>query len=391
MPPTYDPPHSAATVALAKRASYSPSIELVLTYPDRRSFMNEKDKLKRHLLRQARNYGPALPLFVERVLKDAESRIRKAGQMERWYSRNKTEEEKEAHPEWSRLCYYMDKVVVREELAEKQLDTLLGDVIQWETHHPLNAFNDWNTFFLIARLIRHLHERLMKYYRSELGHPSSEPPPFEDTVIGVVFRIFLEMDVMSSPDETSLKQTLRSLDFVLGPDSIRARRRSKEFIAAASRYPMSPCLVPPRDVRWMKPRWTVPEDDTEVDRPEDLQLFIDLYDRPPCLQEFAAPVEAVVLYTLEEAHMHGMAGVEPEYLWDAAGRTYRVDEVQGEVYIRPCSPPPHRRQQPSSAHPPRRTSRRGDTRSVPPHPYAAPPQSTPKRRRRRQPRQHSAH
>jgi hypothetical protein len=345
--------------------------------------MNEKDRLKGHFLLQARKYSPAHIPIINHELEEAERLIDNAGQMERWYSRTKPEEEKKAHPEWPRLCYYMNKVI-RGEIARKPLDTLLGDVIRWEAHHPLSAICDWNTFFLITRLIRHLHKRLMDYYHFELGDMSSTP--FEDTVIGVVFRIFLEMDVMSSPDETRLQQTLRTLDWVMGVESIRECRRSKEFIpVASSQYPMSPSLIPSRDIRWLKPRWTVPEAGTEVDSPEDLQLFTDGVEvfevYPPYLQEFTAPVETAVVYAT--------ARVEPEYFKDVSGQMYRLEYVGEEMYFKRCDPPPDWRQQPPSTHPPQSNSRRVDTRFVPPHPYAAPSQSVPRKRRGR-PRQYSA-
>lgn len=386
-----EPTHSAATIALAKKASYSPSSEIVLTYSDRKSFMNEKNRLRRHFLHQARKYSPAAVPFVEQVLQVAETLIYNAGQMERWFRRNKTQEEKEAHPEWLRLCYYMDKVI-HGEIARKPLDTLLRDVIHWEANHPLTVIRDWNTFFPIARLIRNLHKRLMKHYRFELGDMSSTP--FEDTVIGVVFRIFLEMDVMSSPDETSLQQTLSTLDFVLSLGSIRDCRRSKDFIpTASSLYRMSPSLVPSRDIRWLKPRWTVPETETEVDRPEDLQLFtdaIELFDvHPPYVQESTAAVEAIVFHTLQEAQ-DAMARAEPEYFKDASGQMYRLQYVGEDMLFRRCDPPPEWHQQPSTAQPPRSHSKRVDNCFIPPHPYAAPSRSVP-RRRRRQPRRYSAH
>ena len=379
-----EPTHSAATIALAKKASYSPAFEIVLTYSDRKSFMNEKNRLKRHFLHQARKRSPLAAHIVEQVLEDAETLIYNAGQMERWHRRNRTQEQKEAHPEWLRLCYYMDKVI-HGEIARKPLDTLLRDVILWEAHHPFTVIRDWNTFFPIARLIRDLHKRLMDHYRFELGDMSSTP--FEDTVIGVVFRIFLEMDVMSSPDESSLQQTLHTLDFVLGLDSIRDCRRSKDFIpTASSLYRMSPSLVPSRDIRWLKPRWTVPETETEVDRPEDLQLFADAIElfevHPPCFQESIAPVEAVVV--------HAMAGTEPEYFKDASGQVYRLEYVGNEMYFRRCDSPPEWRQQPSTAQPPRSHSKQVDTCFIPPHPYATPSQSVPRRRRRR-PRRYSAY
>ena len=258
-----------------------------------------------------------------------------------------------ALPLEAQLWCYIETEVIPNQLAQesvrRSLDTMVMELASWEKHCRFDSIRTWNDFYSLCQHFKHFHSDLCVHYRSELGNISATR--YEDTPVGVVHRILLAQDVMSSPDERSFHQTLRTLSFAVTEDPVWHCRRMKNFTGKASTiFNPSPTVYPSKPTRLLKSWWTLPEPGTDVDRPEDIEPFTDLADTVdlfPYSQSYggsATPLHATDLYTRQQATVPWVTVAE-ELFCDADGVMYTVYEHQGAMWTKPYHlPPPEKRQ-----------------------------------------------
>ena len=301
-------PHSAAAFLVRFLAPLDLSTEIVAEYVSTTDFRKEVHGMGILLLQHATKGHPAFVAhfpyaieeatqdhivnFIKAVIKEA-TRIVEGAEQKVSKTKRKYPEQQREHIVELQLWHYLERWIIPRLIARRSIqlppNTIVMELATWESYNHLGNIRHWNHFYLLCRLYQHFHLELFHKYRSGGGVNART---FESTVWAFAKSLLVACDVVSSPDEDSFRLILDTLCRAISDtDPLSECRRRCWFVPpAAATLIRSPTRLPTRPRRLLKPYWTRPETETEVDRQAAIHPF----------QDFRKPVKLVVL-----GHCHG--------------------------------------------------------------------------------------